>query len=172
MPWSLWLGLKASRSHQTWHAYGQGIDLGAAVACFFLSCRGPARHTNHLRQSKCKMAKVNFCRQAVALVALAQPAGNLEPPNLACAWPEHWPRNYRCPIIVSFRGPASHTNDLPQGKCEMAVSVKPAVALVAVPRPAGKLETPNLACAWPAYQPRCCHCPFHRILSWAGASHQ
>ena len=180
LPWSLCLGLQASWRHQTWHAHSQRIGQGAGIVRFIVSCRGPARHTNDLQPSKCEMAKVNCCRplrQAVALVDLTRPAGKLEPPNLACLWPEHWPRCYRCPIIVSFRGPASHTNDLPPSKCEMAKvnccrPFRPAVALVAVARPAGKLETPNLACAWPAYQPRCCSCPFHGIFSWAGMSHQ
>ena len=155
MPLSLWLGLKASRSNQTCHAYGQGIDLGAADVCFILSCRGPARHTNHLPQSKCKMAKVNCCRQAVVLVALARSAGKLEPPNLACAWPEHRSRCCSCLcFFLSLRGPKRHTNHLPPSKCEMAKvnccrPNRQAVALVALVRPAGKMETPNLACTWP-----------------------
>ena len=48
LPWSLWLGLQASWSHQTWHAHGQRIDLGTGVVCFIVSCRGPLRHTNAL----------------------------------------------------------------------------------------------------------------------------
>ena len=48
LPWSLWLGLQASWSHQTWHANVQDIGLGAAVVRFIVSCRGPARHINSL----------------------------------------------------------------------------------------------------------------------------
>ena len=113
LPWSLWLGLQATWSHQTWHAHGQSIAPGATVVRFIVSFRGPASHTNDLPPSKCEMAKVNCCRP--------------------------------------FR---------------------PGVALVALARPAGELETPNLACAWPVYRPRCCRCPFHRIFPWARMSHQ
>ena len=87
LAWSLWLGL-------VWRA-----GPGAAVVRFIVSCPWPARHTNDLPPSKCEMAKVNCCRPlrpAVGLVALARPAGKLQPPNLAWAWPEDRPRCCRC----------------------------------------------------------------------------
>ena len=62
LPWSLWLDLQGSCSHQTWRRHGQSIGPGAAVVRFIVSCRGPARHTNDLPPSKCEMAKVNCCR--------------------------------------------------------------------------------------------------------------
>ena len=36
----------------------------------------------------------------------------------------------------------------------------------------GKLQPPNLAWTWPEHRSRCCRCPFHRIFSCTGASHQ
>ena len=170
----MWLGLQASWSHQTWHSHGQRIGLGTDVVRFIVSCRGPARHTNDLQPSKCEVAKVNCCRPAVVLVALARPAGKQEPPNLACAWTEH--RSRCCGSLCFFlscRGPARHTNHLPQSKCKMAKvnCCRPAVALVALARTGGTLEPPNLACVWPEHRSRCCHCPIDRIFSWAGASH-
>ena len=52
---------------------------------------------------------------------------------------------------------------------ELLCTLGPAVALVPLARPAGKLEPPNLACAWGEDLARSLRCPFHRILSWAGA---
>ena len=57
-------------------------------------------------------------------------------------------------FILFSRGPARHTNDLPPSKCEMAKvnccrPLRQAVALDALPRPVGKEEPPNFACAWP-----------------------
>ena len=149
---SHWLVLQARWSHQTWHALGQSIGLGAAVVRFIPSCHGLARHNNDLPPSKCEMAKVNCfrpLRPAVALVALARPSGKLEPPNLACAWPVVRSRCCRCPFHPILSWAARHTNDLPPSKCEMAKvnCCRPAVALVPLPRPRGKQEQPNLACA-------------------------
>ena len=112
LPWSLWLGQRASWSHQTWHAHGQRMGVGAGVVRFIVSCRGRARHTNALP------AKLVWIGQSellwplgppVALVALARPAGILEPPNLACSWPGDRSRRWRCPFyrILSWAG-ASH----------------------------------------------------------------
>ena len=159
------------------HAHGRKIGLGAAVLCFILSCREPERHTNDLPPSKCEMAKVNCfrpIRPAGALVALARPAGKMEPPNLTSHGQRIGLRAAVVRFILSCRGPARQTNDLPQSKCEMAKVnfCRRAVALVTLPRPGGKNEPPNLACAWLEDRSRCCRCPFHRILSWAGATHQ
>ena len=179
-PWSLWLGLQTSCSHQTWRGHGQSIGPGAAVVRFIVSCPWPARHTNDLPPIKFEMAKVNCCRPlrpAVDLVAVSRPAGKLQPPNCAWAWPDHRSRCCRCPLHRILSNVSCHTNDLPPSKCEIAKvnccrPLRPAVGLVAVARPAGKLQPPYLAWAWPQHRPRCCRCPFHRILSWAGASHQ
>ena len=177
-PWSLWLGLLASCSHQTWRGHGQSIGSGAAVVRFIVSCPWPARHTNDLPPSKCEMAKVNCCRDQ-------QLPWSLWLGLQASCSHQTW-RGYGQSIgpgggvvrfIVSCRGPARHTNHLPPSKCEMAKvnsnrPLSPAVGLVALARPAGKLQPPNLAWAWPVHRSRCCCGPFHRILSWADASHQ
>ena len=97
LAWSLWLGL-------VWRA-----GPGAAVVRFIVSCPWPARHTNNIPPSKCEMAKVNCCRPirpTVGLVPLARPASKLQPPNLAWARPEHWPRCCRCLFhrILSWAG--------------------------------------------------------------------
>ena len=42
LPWSLWLGLQASWSHQTWHGHGQGMGLGAAVVRLIVPYQGSA----------------------------------------------------------------------------------------------------------------------------------
>ena len=96
---------------KTWHGYGHGqrIDLGTGVVRFLVSCREPEHHPPDLPASKCEMAKVNCCRAlrpAVALVALARPAGKLEPLNLVWSWPENWSRYWRCPFsrILSWAG--------------------------------------------------------------------
>ena len=53
-------------------------------------------------------------------------------------------------FFVSCRGAERYLPDLPAGKCEMAKvnccrPLRQTVALVALARPAGKLEEPNLA---------------------------
>ena len=177
-PWSLWLGLQASCSHQTWRGHGQSIGSGAAVVRFIVSCPWLARHTNDLPPSKCEMAKVNCCRDQ-------QLPWSLWLGLQASCSHQTWRGNGQSigpggavvRFIVSCRGPARHTNDLPPSKCEMAKvnsyrPLSPAVGLVALARPAGKLQPPNLAWAWPEHRSRCCRGPFHRILSWADASHQ
>ena len=178
LAWSLWLGLHESCSHQTWRGHGQSNGRGAAIVCFIVSCRGPARHTNDLPPSKCEMAKSNCCRyqQLPWLLWLGLQA--------SCShqtWRGHGQMTGPGAAVVRFivfcTWLARHTNDLPQSKCEMAKvnccrPLRPAVVFVAVAQPAGKLQPPNLVWAWPEHWPMCCRCPFHRILSWAGASHQ
>ena len=66
------------------------MGLGATVVRLIVLYQGWAGRRHDLPPSYCEMAKVNCCRPlrpAVALVALARPAGKLEPPNLAWAWP-------------------------------------------------------------------------------------
>ena len=138
LPWSLWFDLQASCSHQTWRGHGQSIGPGAAVVRLIVSCPWPARHTNDIPPSNCEMAKVNCCRPlrpAVALVALARPAGKLQPLNFAWACPKHRSRCCSCTFHRILSWPARHTNDLPPSKCEMAKvnccrPLRPAVALV------------------------------------------
>ena len=180
LPWSLWFDLQASCSHQTWRGHGQSIGPGAAVVRFIVSCPWPARHTNDIPPSNCEMAKVNCCRPlrpAVALVALARPAGKLQPLNFAWACPKHRSRCCSCTFHRILSWPARHTNDLPPSKCEMAKvncvgPLDQQLPWSSLARPPGKLQPPNLAWAWLEHRPRCCRCPFLRILSWAGASHQ
>ena len=121
MAWSLWLCLQASCSHQTWREHGQSIGSGAAAVRFIVSCRGPARHTNDLPPSKCEMAKVNCCRDQQL------PWSLLFGLQASCShqtWRRHGqsigPGAAVVRFIVSCRGPARHTNDLPPSKCEMA----------------------------------------------------
>ena len=38
LAWSLWLGLQASCSHQTWRGHGQIIGPGIALVRFIVSC--------------------------------------------------------------------------------------------------------------------------------------
>ena len=166
MPWSLWLGLQTICRPQTLRGHGQIIGLGAGVVRFIVSCPWPARHTNDLPPSKCEMAKVNCCRdqQLPWLLWLGLQA--------SCShqtWRGHGqsigPGAAVVRFIVSCPWPARHTNDLPPSKCEMAKMnccrpLRPAVGLVALARPGVTRRS------------RCCRCPFHRILSVAGASHQ
>ena len=51
LPWSLWLGLQASWSHQTWHGHGQGMGLGAAVVRLIVPHQGSAVHRHDLLPS-------------------------------------------------------------------------------------------------------------------------
>ena len=51
MPWSLWLGLQASWSHQTWHGHGQGMGLGAAVVRLIVPYQGLAGRRHDLPPS-------------------------------------------------------------------------------------------------------------------------
>ena len=93
------------------------IGLGTDLVRFLVSCRGAERYPPDLPAGKCEMAKVNCCRplrQAVALVTVARPAGNLEQPNLAWSWPEDASRYWRCsfPRILSWAGaPATGSTD-------------------------------------------------------------
>ena len=55
-------------------------------------------------------------------------------------------------------------------KWPKSIAVETTVALVALAQPAGKLEPPNLARAWPGDGSRCCRCPFDRTLSRVGGA--
>ena len=174
LPWSFWLGLQASCSHQTWRGHGQSIGPGAEIVRFIVSYRGLARNTNDLPPSKCEMSKVNCCRD--------QQLPWSPWLGLQASWSHQTWRAHGQGIglgaavfrfIVSCRAPAGYRHDLPPSKCEISKvnccrPLRPAVALVALARHAGKLEPPNLSCSWPGDRSRCCRVLFHRILSWAG----
>ena len=51
LPLSLWLGLQASWSHQTWHGHGQGMGLGATVVRLIVPHQGSAVHRHDLLPS-------------------------------------------------------------------------------------------------------------------------
>ena len=77
-------------------------------------------------------------------------------------------------FLVFCLGPERYPPDLPASKCEMAKvncckPLRPAVAFVALARPAIKLEQLNFLWSWPADWSRYWRCPFPRILFWAGA---
>ena len=149
--WSLWLGLQASCSHQTWRRHGHSIGPGAAVVRLIVPCRGAARHTSDLPPSKCEMVKVNCCRDQQLPWSLWL---GLQASCSHQTWRGHaqsiGPGAAVIRFIVSCRRPARHTKDLPLSKCEMAKvnccrPLRPAVGLVALALPAGKLQPPNLA---------------------------
>ena len=57
LPWSLWLGLQASWSHQTWHGHGQGMGLGVAVVRLVVPYQGSAGADMIYRQVSVKWPK-------------------------------------------------------------------------------------------------------------------
>ena len=123
-----------------------------------------------------KVEKTRFERNWTTFVNTAFCAACKSKPQMV-VW--NRPRGIRSQgcFFVSPRcsGPARHLWDLPPSQCEIAEvnccrPFRPAVALVALARPAGKLEPPNLACAWPGHRSRCNRGPFPRVSSWAGAA--
>ena len=134
------------------------IGLGTSVVRFLVFCLGPERYPPDLPASKCEMAKVNCCkplRPAVAFVALARPAIKLEQLTSYGHGQRIGLGTGVVGFLVSCFGPERYPLDLPASKCEMAKvnicrPLRPAVVFVALARPAGKLEPPNLVWSWPA----------------------
>ena len=110
LPWSTWLGLQAS---QSLGRYGS--------AC--MQIKTTKRNKRILRrfgyvppfsvssylvvdQRAVQMIYGQVSQResvyTLSLVAVARPGGELETPNLACAWPEGWARFYQRAVKISY----------------------------------------------------------------------
>ena len=121
LPCSLWLGLQASWSHQTWHGHGQGMGLAAAVVRLIVPYQGSAGRRHDLPPSSCEMAKVNCCRDQQLPCSLWL--------GLQASWSHQtWHGHGQgmglaaavVRLIVPYQGSAGRRHDLPPSSCEMA----------------------------------------------------